>query len=97
MVSTSGRSWCSSVWWPLTSSAVIVNEFGEIGIDNDLVVGADEDDGWLVTMVRTPADDKHEIEVWPAQDMAAEPIARVQIPRHVPVGFHAAWVPGEAV
>ena len=23
--------------------AVIVNEFGEIGIDNDLVVGADED------------------------------------------------------
>ena len=28
----------------MADTAVLINEFGEIGIDNDLVVGADEDD-----------------------------------------------------
>jgi len=88
--------------YDLESGAKTVHEYGDGRFGDEPVFvprpgGTDEDDGWLVTMVRTPADDKHEIEVWPAQDMAAEPIARVQIPRHVPVGFHAAWVPGEAV
>ena len=30
----------------------------------------------------------------PALDLASGPVARVLLPRRVPLGFHACWVPG---
>jgi len=55
--------------------------------------GENEDDGWLLTMVTDRVSQKSELRVLDARDVAAGPIAAVQIPRRVPLGFHANWLP----
>ena len=54
-----------------------------------------EDDGWLITFVHDEALQKSEIVVLNAQDVTAEPVARVLIPQRVPYGFHGTWVSEE--
>lgn len=54
-----------------------------------------EDDGWLVTFVYDTTKDNSELVVVNAQDMTAEPVARVLIPQRVPYGFHGTWVSEE--
>ncbi|MEH2053692.1 carotenoid oxygenase family protein [Nostoc sp.] len=54
-----------------------------------------EDDGWLITFVHDEGEDTSELVVVNAQDITAEPVARVIIPQRVPYGFHGAWVVGE--
>ncbi|KQY31327.1 MULTISPECIES: carotenoid oxygenase family protein [Nocardia] len=51
-----------------------------------------ETDGYLVCFVNDEAEDKGEINIFDAEDIAAGPIARVLLPRRVPSGFHATWV-----
>ncbi|MFJ2667393.1 carotenoid oxygenase family protein [Nocardia fluminea] len=51
-----------------------------------------ETDGYLVCFVNDEAEDKGEINIFDAGDVAAGPIARVLLPRRVPSGFHATWV-----
>ncbi|MCC5638556.1 carotenoid oxygenase family protein [Nostoc sp. CHAB 5844] len=51
-----------------------------------------EDDGWLMTFVHDEAANTSELLVLNAQDVIAEPVARVLIPQRVPYGFHAAWI-----
>jgi carotenoid cleavage dioxygenase len=55
--------------------------------------GTAEDDGWLLTMVTDRATEKSDLVVLDARDLAAGPVARVHIPRRVPLGFHANWFP----
>ncbi|MEH2283292.1 MAG: carotenoid oxygenase family protein [Nostoc sp.] len=50
-----------------------------------------EDDGWLMTFVHDEGSDISELVVVNAQDITAEPVARVIIPQRVPYGFHGAW------
>ena len=54
-----------------------------------------EDDGWLVTFVYDTCEDSSELVVVNAQDMKAEPVARVLLPQRVPYGFHGAWLSEE--
>ncbi|MEH1873845.1 carotenoid oxygenase family protein [Nostoc sp.] len=54
-----------------------------------------EDDGWLMTFVHDESSDTSELVVVNAQDITAEPVARVIIPQRVPYGFHGGWVAGE--
>jgi carotenoid cleavage dioxygenase len=54
-----------------------------------------EDEGWLVTFVHDTNEDISELVVVNAQDVNAEPVARVLIPQRVPYGFHGAWVSEE--
>ena len=54
-----------------------------------------EDDGWLVTFVHDENSNTSELVVVNAQDVTAEPVARVIIPQRVPYGFHGTWVAGE--
>ena len=60
-------------------------------------VGArDEDDGYVVTFVAdSNAAHSSEVVILDARNFAAGPIARVQIPQRVPVGFHSTWIPGD--
>jgi carotenoid cleavage dioxygenase len=53
-----------------------------------------EDDGYLVTVVWNPVDERSEIQVFDARGarMAEGPVARVLLPRRVPHGFHATFV-----
>jgi carotenoid cleavage dioxygenase-like enzyme len=54
-----------------------------------------EDDGWLLTFVRDEELGTSELLVLTAQDLTAEPVARVLIPQRVPYGFHAVWICGD--
>ena len=56
-----------------------------------------EDDGWIVTYVHDETNNSAEMVVVNAQDITAEPVARVLIPSRVPYGFHGAWVPGQYI
>ena len=54
--------------------------------------GLNEDDGWLLSIVSDRATNTSELVVLDARDVAAGPVARVHIPRRVPIGFHANWL-----
>jgi carotenoid cleavage dioxygenase len=54
-----------------------------------------EDDGYLLTFVHDEREDISELLIIDAQNMTAEPVARVRLPQRVPLGFHATWVPEE--
>ncbi len=56
---------------------------------------SDEDEGWLITFVYDTREETSELVVVNAQDVTAEPVARVLIPQRVPYGFHGAWVSEE--
>ena len=54
-----------------------------------------EDDGWLVTFVHDEREGTSELLVLNAQEITAEPVARVLIPQRVPYGFHGIWISEE--
>ncbi len=58
--------------------------------------GTAEDDGWLLSFVIDRATDTTDLVILDAQDIAGEPVARVRMPRRVPIGFHANWFPEPA-
>ena len=56
--------------------------------------GDDADDaGWLLTFVHDDAIDETVLAVLDASDITAGPVAEVVMPRRVPYGFHATWIP----
>jgi carotenoid cleavage dioxygenase len=58
--------------------------------------GSAEDDGWLLTMVTDRATEESELVILDARDLSAGAVARVQLPRRVPLGFHANWMADDA-
>lgn len=55
----------------------------------------DESDGYLICFVNDEVQNRGEINVFDASDVAAGPLARVLLPQRVPSGFHACWIRGE--
>jgi len=58
------------------------------------VGGHEEDDGFVVCFVHDVNGGNSEAHVLDARDITAEPLAIVELPQRVPVGFHACWVDG---
>ncbi len=56
----------------------------------------DELSGWYLTYVYDPETDSSDLVVIDASDFAAEPVARIRMPRRVPHGFHGNWIPDGA-
>ncbi|ORB04012.1 9-cis-epoxycarotenoid dioxygenase [Mycolicibacter minnesotensis] len=54
----------------------------------------DESAGWYLTYVYSPVRHCSELVIISASEFDAEPVARVQLPRRVPHGFHGSWIPG---
>ena len=52
-----------------------------------------QDDGWLMSFVYDQAEDRTDLVVLAADDPAGGPVATVQLPVRVPLGFHGNWVP----
>jgi len=52
----------------------------------------DESNGWYMAYVYDPVDNASELVILDAADFAGEPVARVQLPRRVPYGFHGNWI-----
>jgi carotenoid cleavage dioxygenase len=55
--------------------------------------GTAEDDGYLVTLTTDVDADRSECLVFAAADLAAGPLARVQLPERVCSGTHGCWTP----
>ena len=52
---------------------------------------APEGDGWITAVVYRAQEDRSDLLVFEAQDIARGPIAVAQMPRRVPFGFHGNW------
>jgi carotenoid cleavage dioxygenase len=55
--------------------------------------GGAEGEGWVLTYTYDAARDGSDLVVLDATDVAAGPVATVELPQRVPCGFHATWVP----
>jgi carotenoid cleavage dioxygenase len=53
---------------------------------------AEEGDGWVLATAYRGNEDRSDLIVFDAQDVAAGPIATAELPRRVPFGFHGNWV-----
>ena len=53
---------------------------------------APEGDGWLTAVAYRAGEDRSDLLVFEAQDVAKGPIATAKVPRRVPFGFHGNWV-----
>ena len=53
---------------------------------------AAEGDGWLLAAVWRARDNRSDLAVFNATDVAAGPVALVQLGHRVPDGFHGNWV-----
>ena len=56
-----------------------------------------EDEGYLVSYVYDRSSETSALCLFDATRVSAGPIARVQLPVRVPVGFHGVWVPDAAM
>ena len=56
---------------------------------------ASEDNGYLLSFVYDPTDDKSELIVLDAANITDDPIARIHLNNRVPAGFHGTWIPDE--
>jgi carotenoid cleavage dioxygenase len=54
---------------------------------------AEEDDGWVLSLVFDPDRDASDLLVLNAADFTGEPQAVIHLPQRVPFGFHGNWVP----
>lgn len=52
---------------------------------------ADEGDGWLTAVVYRAVENRSDLLVFEAQDVAKGPIATAEMPRRMPFGFHGNW------
>jgi carotenoid cleavage dioxygenase-like enzyme len=55
-----------------------------------------EDDGWLICITTRRDGSASRLLVLDASDLAAGPVATVDLPRGVPSGFHGSWIPDTA-
>ncbi len=55
----------------------------------------DEDDGYVISYVTNEKTKKSEALLLNAKNISDEPLARIQLPQRVPLGFHGCWIKGE--
>ncbi len=90
------------ITYDLQTGSGTATDYGEGMVGGETVFapragGTDEDDGWVVVFVNEASGARSEARVYDARQPGSPPVARVQIPRRVPTGFHAHWVPGEEI
>ena len=54
-----------------------------------------EDEGYVISFVTDARNGESEVVILDAQNISKAPLARVQLPCRVPLGFHGCWIPGE--
>lgn len=54
-----------------------------------------EDDGWLMAYVNDAAEDRTDVVILAADDVAGDPVATIHLPVRVPYGFHGSWLPDQ--
>jgi carotenoid cleavage dioxygenase-like enzyme len=51
-----------------------------------------EDHGYIIAFQFNAATQKQTLDIFDARDFSGGPVARVDLPRHVPTGFHGCWM-----
>lgn len=79
-----------------------IHDFGPFSYPGEFVFVPEtdtsgEDEGWAVGIVYDRARDTSDLVILDAQNMAADPVATVHLPRRVPFGFHGSWVDDTAL
>ena len=69
------------------------NRIGGEGLFVPRPGASDEDDGWLLAFVHDEAEGQSELLVVDARELAAPPLARIQLPQRVPFGSHGVFSP----
>jgi carotenoid cleavage dioxygenase len=77
-----GRSWANELGDMVAGEAVFIPGQG----------GTNEDDGWLMSILSERSGKGSQLVVLDAGDVAAGPVATVELPRRVPAGFHGSWI-----
>jgi carotenoid cleavage dioxygenase len=82
----------------LSTGGVQAHEFGRDETAGEGVFApsspeAGEDDGYVLAYVHNPDRGASDLVILSAQDFTAEPVARVQLPARIPLGFHGSWLP----
>ncbi|QNE50949.1 MULTISPECIES: carotenoid oxygenase family protein [Enterobacteriaceae] len=54
-----------------------------------------EDHGWVLALWYNPRRNTSELIVLDAADFAGQPVARIKLDHHVPLGFHGNWITNE--
>jgi carotenoid cleavage dioxygenase len=51
-----------------------------------------EDHGYVITFQFNAKTQRQTLDIFDARDLSRGPVAQVELPRHVPVGFHGCWI-----
>lgn len=94
---TVSRETGALVRYDLHTGASAVHEFGPGRTPSEAsFAAADENpggDGYLMTYVFDAAENRSDLVILDAGDLAGDPLATIQLPRRVPYGFHGNWLP----
>jgi len=83
----------------LQTGTSVDHNFGPGRVPGEMVfvpAASGEDAGWMVGYVYDAARDRSDFVVLDASNIAAPPVASVQLPVRVPLGFHGNWIPDNA-
>ncbi len=85
------------VKYDLERGTSVIHDFGPTAQPGEFVFAertrsSAEDDGWVLGYVYDKSTDSSDLVILDASDPAAEPTARIHLPRRVPHGFHGSWI-----
>jgi carotenoid cleavage dioxygenase-like enzyme len=83
--------------YDVETGKTVVKDFGVRFVAGEPVfvpkcAAAPESDGWLLTLRYDRELDRSDLAILDANELDGDPVAVVQLPRRVPVGFHGSWV-----
>ncbi len=81
----------------LQTGEVVRHDFGPHHLPSETIFvprsdSADEDQGWLMTYVYDLKESRSSLVILDAQGLGGGPVAVVDLPVRVPLGFHANWI-----
>ena len=86
--------------YDVTNQSQEIHDFGPCAQVGEAVFApggkqTSEDDGYLMLFVYDASSAQSELVILDAKQLASPPLARIQMPRRIPQGFHGSWMPGE--
>lgn len=97
MVGSSGSAVTAIVSHDFERNESTVHDFGRTSRPGEFVFApregsTAENDGYLMGYVYREDEDRTDLVILDATDVAADPLAVVELPRRVPFGFHGSWI-----
>jgi carotenoid cleavage dioxygenase-like enzyme len=78
------------------TATLTVADAGENRYPSEPIYAPDQDSshpGWLLTVVYDGNQDQSEVWIYQRQQLTAEPVCRLRLPKVIPHSFHGTWKP----